>query len=273
MALNEAERVRLVERLEDFHLNGLLQYRWLAIEIVEERNTKEQWEEFQRLRLNLLRLYGGLEDAIAEYGGRLNMSISGKDYEVFGLALGPATPGDQTITALDGAILAVNKAIGKLQSLPSTRVESQDTETTQPPKAFIAHGGDTPALSKLKQFIAALGVIPIIAEEQSSEDRSINKQVDWCLDQCDCAIILATKGDIDGKTGEFIPRGNILIEIGKCQERFHGRIVYLIEQGTKFPTNISEKVRARFSPQSMDRAFTKVAKELVAFGIIRAVKP
>jgi hypothetical protein len=92
------------------------------------------------------------------------------------------------------------------------------------------------------------------------------------LDQSDCAIVLATKGDIDGRTGEFLPRGNILIEVDRCQERFVGRIVYLIETGTKFPSNISEKVLARFSPQSMDKAFTKVARELAAFRLIRATK-
>lgn len=147
------------------------------------------------------------------------------------------------------------------------------TEPSGLPKVFIAHGGETPALSKLKQFINALGVIPIIAEDQPSEGRSVAQQVKWCLDQCDCTVALASKGDIDGQTGEFLPRGNTLDEIGRCQEKFPSRIVYLIESGTKFPSNISEKVRVRFSPQSMDRAFIKVAKELAAFGIIKAVKP
>jgi len=141
------------------------------------------------------------------------------------------------------------------------------------PKAFIAHGGQSPALDKLKNFLIALGVEPLVVEEQASEGRSVAENVDWYARQADCAIILATKGDIDGKTGSFIPRGNVLMEIGKLQQIFKDRIIYLLQAGTKFPTNISEKVRERFTTQSMDKAFIKIAKELKKFGILKAVKP
>lgn len=147
---------------------------------------------------------------------------------------------------------------------PSTMVEK--------PKAFIAHGGDSPALAKLKSFLEALGVQPLVVEEQASEGRSVGENVDWYARQADCAIILATKGDIDGKTGSFIPRGNVLMEIGKLQAVFEDRIIYLLQAGTKFPTNISEKVRERFTTQNMDNAFIKIAKELKKFGILKAVK-
>jgi len=50
-------------------------------------------------------------------------------------------------------------------------------------------------------------------------------------------------------------------------------MVYLLEEGATFPTDISEKVWERFTHECMDKALTKVAKELVAFGIIKAVKP
>ncbi len=142
-----------------------------------------------------------------------------------------------------------------------------------PPKAFIAHGGDSPALNKLKDFLEALGVEPIVVEEQPSEGRSVAENVDHYARQADCAVILATKGDVDGKTGGFIPRGNVLMEIGKLQELLKDRIVYLVQAGTKLPTNISEKVRVRFSPQSMDDSFIKIAKELKKIGILKAVKP
>ena len=97
---------------------------------------------------------------------------------------------------------------------------SEGLVPTHPPKAFIAHGGESAARDKLEDFLTALGVTPIIVEKQSSEGRSKDKNVEYYLKQCDCAIILATKGDIDGQTGEFIPRGNILNEVGRCQEIF-----------------------------------------------------
>lgn len=137
-------------------------------------------------------------------------------------------------------------------------------------KAFIAHSGETKALSKLRNFFDALGVIPAVVEDRPSEGRSVNENIEWWLNQCDCAVILATKGDIDSKTGEFIPRGNILIEVGRCQERFPNRTIYLLEEETEFPTNIDEKVWERFTEENMEKAFIKVAKELKAFGIIKA---
>ena len=152
-------------------------------------------------------------------------------------------------------------------------IEEKPAVIAERPKVFIAHGGESPSLNKLREFLEALGVEPLVVEEQPSEGRSVGENVDWYARQADCAIILATKGDIDGKTGRFIPRGNVLIEIGKSQELFKDRIIYLLQAGTKVPTNISEKVRGRFTTQRMDDAFIKIAKELNKFGILKAVKP
>ena len=60
--------------------------------------------------------------------------------------------------------------------------------------------------------------------------------------------------------------------MGRCQERFPGRTIYLIEAETKYPSNISEKVWEEFSLECMDKAFIKIAKELTAFGFIKATK-
>jgi len=187
----------------------------------------------------------------------------------------------RTREALGYCVSATRQAIGGLKS--DIQMGKRDEQGNlaekpyiihaEPPKAFIAHGGDSPALRKLKSFLEALGVQPLIVEEQPSEGRSVGENVDWYARKADCAIILATKGDIDGKTGRFIPRGNVLIEIGKSQELFKDRIIYLLQAGTKSPTNISEKVWGRFTTQRMDDAFIKIAKELNKFGILKAVKP
>ena len=145
-------------------------------------------------------------------------------------------------------------------------------ESAVPPQVFISHGGKTAARDKLQDFLMALGVTPIIVEEQPSEGRSKDKNVEYYLKQCDCAIILATKGDVDGRTGEFIPRGNILHEIGRYQGILPDRMIYLLEKETKFPTNIDEKVWERFTKESMNKAFIKIAKEFRAFGLLKAMK-
>ena len=177
---------------------------------------------------------------------------------------------DDYIANLTSHETALKSIIQKYEILG---IEEKPAVIAERPKVFIAHGGESPSLNKLREFLEALGVEPLVVEEQPSEGRSVGENVDWYARQADCAIILATKGDIDGKTGRFIPRGNVLIEIGKSQELFKDRIVYLLQAGTKFPTNISEKVWGRFTTQRMDDAFIKIARELKKFGILRAVKP
>ena len=152
-------------------------------------------------------------------------------------------------------------------------VPPEDVLRVVPPKAFIAHGGQSLILDKLKDFLKALGIEPLVVEEQASENRSVGDNVDYYARQADFAIILATKGDIDGTSGGFIPRGNVLMEIGKSQEIFKDRIIYLLQAGTKFPTNVSEKVWGRFTTERMDDAFIKIARELTGFGMLKAEKP
>lgn len=145
--------------------------------------------------------------------------------------------------------------------------EVQEASTSLP-RIFIAHGGKTMALDKLCDFIKALNLDPLIAEETPSEGRSVNEQVEWCLNNSDCAIILGTADDKDLKDGKLYPRRNVHIEIGRVQERFPNRVIYLLEEGASFPSNISEKVYERFTQKNMEKAFIKIAKELTKFGII-----
>ena len=64
----------------------------------------------------------------------------------------------------------------------------------------------------------------------------------------------------------------IPIEIGRCQEIHPCRMIYLLEEGANFPTNINEKIWERFTEECKDKAFIKVAKEFHAFGLIKAMK-
>ena len=266
----------------------IIQYKRLVREWIDELSPSDATiENIQKLRTELQQSYSRLERAITQYGGTsyITDDFSGSKKNVFDVAFDAIRPmnSDENLDALNEALKIVNKAIGKLQAEgKSWEVElpkKPEKATKQPskamayePKAFIAHGGDSPALSKLKSFLEALGVEPLVVEEQPSEGRSVGENVDWYARQADCAIILATKGDIDGKTGRFIPRGNVLIEIGKSQELFKDRIIYLLQAGTNLPTNISEKVRVRFTSDKMDDAFIKIAKELKKFGILKAGK-
>jgi len=250
------------------------------------KKTKE--ELIEEVRQDLVRKAGRYKDKIYKLTGKIYYTQFGQTREIWGEGLRRerihTLSEPPSISVLDLCIDATNEAIGKLEEggeswkveLPKklekvTKQPSKDI--TDKPKAFIAHGGKSEARDKLCQFLTALGAIPLIVEEQPSEGRSVGENVDYYARQADCAIILATKGDIDGKTGRFIPRGNVLIEIGKSQELFKDRIIYLLQAGAELPTNINEKVGVRFTSEKMDDAFIKIAKELTKFGILKAVKP
>jgi len=142
------------------------------------------------------------------------------------------------------------------------------------PKAFIAHGGESTALNKLCSFLEALGVEPLVVEVEPSEGRLTEPQVDEYMKQADCAIILATFGHIvDTKTRKKYPRLNVVDELGRCRKAFPQKTILLLEKGVELPSNVSGIVYERFTKQNRENAFIKVAKELRAFGLIRATKP
>jgi hypothetical protein len=126
MPLDEVERGRLIGQLKDFHDNGILQYSWYVGLILEGKLTNKQWHEFQTLRLDLLRLYGGLEEVIKEYGGPAVVDVSGRSRDAFNFALSSRQPTKGTLVAIDGAIAVLNKAIGKLEKEPPSKQLSSE---------------------------------------------------------------------------------------------------------------------------------------------------
>jgi len=270
----------IVDELKDFRIKLMKYFVYRKKQIMEHKKLTEKEKEglvsiYDEISINA----GKYVPLVKEYTGLETISTSAGPQDVWNWAFS-FEENTLVVSALSNCFQATSRAIGKLEDDINKGVRDEQGNVigkpssidTAPPKAFIAHGGDSPTLRKLKSFLEALGVEPLVVEEQPSESRSVGENVDWYARQADCAIILATKGDIDGKTGRFIPRGNVLIEIGKSQELFKDRIIYLLQAGTKSPTNISEKVWGRFTTQRMDDAFIKIARELYKFGLLKSVK-
>ena len=88
--------------------------------------------------------------------------------------------------------------------------------------------------------------------------------------------MLATKGgivDTKGKEPKQHPRLNIIDELERLRAVFPDKTILLLEKGVDLPSNISGLTHEPFVGQSMDRAFTAIARELTEFGILKAVKP
>jgi len=268
----------ILGKLASFSL-GLKQYEAYRIIHANKGLKQQEYREMMSLRERLNREVGRFGPLVSELTGKEKIKTVGKgdehSYDMWAAAL-RIEFNKTALNALRICIDYTGRAIGKLESDINEGVRDKQGKLieklqklgSEPPKAFIAHGGESPALRKLQSYLEALGIQPLVVEEQPSGGRSIAENVDYYARQSDFAIILATKGDVDGKTGGFIPRGNVLMEIGKLQELLKDRIVYLVQAGTKLPTNISEKVRVRFSPQSMDNSFIKIAKELRNWGLL-----
>ena len=67
---------------------------------------------------------------------------------------------------------------------------------------------------------------------------------------------------VNKKTGKPQMGTNVADELGRARQVFNNRIILLLETGLEAHTNIGGIVRARFMPQSMDKAFTKIVREL-----------
>ena len=167
--------------------------------------------------------------------------------------------------------IAIKSIINKYEELGAE--EKPTTPAEFPPKAFIAHEGETRALTMLKEFLEALGIQYFIAESKASDGRSIEKQVDWTQSKADFAICLVTKGKaINKKTGKHYMAPNIADELGRARQVFGNKIILLVQKGVEPHTNIKEIVHETFTTTNMENAFIKIAKELRNWGFIRVGK-
>jgi len=277
--MDATEREEWVTRLKDF-LDELKRYRdtlehlgIVSIYGLGLAAAGPDRGDSEGMRERLLRASSTIKFITDRYGARVDLrppfsNYLIRDYDVFAGALSTITPPSGSIMVdLDKAIDLVNITIGRLESAeppeaqPVTMAPRRDK-----PKAFIAHGPLTEPLNKLCEFLEELGVKPLVVERLPSEGRSVNENVEHYLGQADCGIVLATADDL--VDGRYQPRGNVNIEIGRFQERFGGKVVFLLEEDAAFPTNVEEKVWERFSQSSMDKAFLKLVRELRAFGLL-----
>ena len=272
----------IIDELNDFRnkIMIFLTYRRRIIEGQRGDLTKEELAECSSIGDEISIRAGKYAPLIKEYTGleTMHTSIGLENVWDWAFSFEPSTI---VVSALDKCYQATSRTIGNLQDDITRGVRDEQGNLTgkpsskislEPPKVFVAHGGKSEARDKLYRFLIALGITPLVIEEEPKEGRSVNEQVEYCSKQADCAVILGTADDKELKDGKLYPRRNVCIEIGRFQEKFHNRIIYLLEEGASFPSNISEKLYTRFTEESMDEAFIAVARELRAFGILKALK-
>ncbi len=272
-----------VSELKDFY-QKLIEYNGLIRRhLNKESLTNKQKDRTAELFETIGRQAGYLGKLITELTGIEKVDVYGKEYDMWTIAL--RVPLDKLASsALGVCIQATNRAIGKLEDdiKTGTRDKYGNLKETppriheEPPKAFIAHGGRSGILDKLREFIEALGIKPIIVELSPSKGMTVDEKVSKYIKDADFGIVLATKGgiiDTKGKETKQLPRLNVIDELERLRAAFPDKTILLLEKGVDLPSNISGLTHEPFVGQSMDRAFTAIARELVEFGILRATKP
>jgi hypothetical protein len=176
---------------------------------------------------------------------------------------------EQAIGILEDDIIT-----GKRDAKTGEIIVTSSIYSEEPPKAFIAHGGSSGVLDKLRDFVQALGIDPLIVEILPTKGMSVDDKVNKYVRDADCGIVLATGGGIiDKKNEKEHPRLNVIDEFERLRTVFPDKTILLLEKGIALPSNISGLTYEPFVRQSMDRAFTAIARELTAFGILKAIKP
>jgi len=280
-----AQGKNLLEELTLFH-ESLKSYQAYRIDYLDEQLNKSKQASMYELRDELVHKFGKFKSIIIELSGRqyLTKVRGGQEQKLdmwlWGLDL--FFDSESHIKALNDCIDATNQAIGKLESDIEEGIRDKQGNVTgkpssidtEPPKAFIAHEGETRTLTILKEFLEALGIQYFIAESKASDGRSIEKQVDWTQSEADFAVCLATKGKaINKKTGKHYMAPNIIDELGRARQVFGNKIILLVQKGVEVHTNVGEIVHETFTTTNMERAFIKITKELRNWGFIRVGKP
>jgi len=183
-----------------------------------------------------------------------------------------ANPGSSLDQQFISHIIGLQIAKEKLQGILYTITVWVEDEVINPiqPIAFISHDSRTGRLQKLRDFLVALGVKPIIIEELPDIGMSINQKVQNYMNMCNVGLALITKADRLEGSDEIRGRPNVDHEIGMMMSTpsIGPRLILLKEKGVSLPTNYSERVYSEFSRLSMDDAFTKIVKNLKAFGFL-----
>jgi predicted nucleotide-binding protein len=303
--MSETERQQTLAELKDLYKKLRSYNRYLH----SEKLSEAQRRYIESLRQSLVRKAGVLKAVVADLTRKQHYVQFGQTREIWNTALSASVYIGDRLTALGFCMDAANEAIGKLESIPAVAGgefthedidrmydeamawQPPQIQTAEPsrladesnsvgsdiPKAFIAHGGKSATLEKLCEFIRALGIDPLVVELLPSKGMSVDDKVNAYVRGADCGIVLATAGGIVDVTGsKGIKRHlrlNVIDEFARLRAVFPDRTILLLEKGVDLPSNISGIAYEPFARQSMDRAFTAIARELREMKILGAVKP
>lgn len=136
-------------------------------------------------------------------------------------------------------------------------------------KVFIVHGRDTLLRTQVENVLRALGLEPIILQEQANIGKTIIEKIEECTD-VGFGIVLYTpcdEGRLKSEDGELKPRArqNVVLEHGYLMAKLgRERVCCLVSKNVEFPSDIQGL--GYIPANDFDQWKYKIAKELKAAG-------
>lgn len=229
-------------------------------------------EHLKQQKIQLFRLFYQIDDYLTKFSkGRMMYQPSTNiQWDLYRASIGNDVAQIKGMS-MENALLELEGIIALLDNEDPEKDLSSGLFNTNEKKVFISHGIETSALTKIERFLRGLWLTPIIVKYEPSLGNALDDLIDKKMGECVAVIVLATKDDkIVEKDGKeyYQTRPNVIHEVGLAQEKVKNRIIYLKEAGCVFPSNINPKIWEDFTQENMENAFSKVTRELKAFGII-----
>lgn len=136
-------------------------------------------------------------------------------------------------------------------------------------KVFIVHGRDTLLRTQVENVLRALGLEPIILQEQANNGNTIIEKIEECTD-VGFGIVLYTpcdEGRLKSEEGKLKPRArqNVVLEHGYLMAKLgRERVCCLVSDDVEFPSDIQGV--GYIPANDFDQWKYKIAKELKAAG-------
>ena len=163
-----------------------------------------------------------------------------------------------------------DELLEEVQNLLATTVPKHKKEIpTYSNEVFIVHGRDTLLRTQVENVLRALGLEPIILQEQANIGKTIIEKIEECTD-VGFGIVLYTpcdEGRLKSEDRELKPRArqNVVLEHGYLMAKLgRERVCCLVSQNVEFPSDIQGI--GYIPANDIDQWKYKIAKELKAAG-------
>ena len=136
-------------------------------------------------------------------------------------------------------------------------------------KVFIVHGRDVLLRTQVESVLRALGLEPIILQEQANNGKTIIEKIEECTD-VGFGIVLYTpcdEGRLKSEEGKLNPRArqNVVLEHGYLMAKLgRERVCCLVSDDVEFPSDIQGV--GYIPANDIDQWKYKIAKELKGAG-------